>query len=405
MFKQVLCAAFGVTSLVAATGVAAADDGQNGNQEQPVTLAVYGDAPYDPTPGTRTEFDATPRFVDAVNADPVVSGVLHVGDIHSGSQACTEAYNRAVAALWTRFADPLVYTPGDNEWADCHKKKQFGGAYDSATGTINYVTDPATGQPVNYAKGNPVENLNLVRSIFFAQPGQTLGGGRLKVQSQAKFYDRKHPADSQFVENVLWEKNGFIFVTLNLPGGSNNDADPWYGTPSESAAQITERSERSAADERWLDRAFTRAGEEDAAGVVIQTQADMWSWEETTAHEANYEPFVASIASHAAAFKRPVLLLNGDSHVYRSDNPLQPGSSCTGDTDAKTGTNVCTLLPDSSVRHPGYNVPNFHRITVHGSTVPLEFVKLTADPSAHNASTDTHTGGTFGAFSWTRVME
>ena len=26
-----------------------------------------------------------------------------------------------IAALWTRFDDSLVYTPGDNEWADCHK--------------------------------------------------------------------------------------------------------------------------------------------------------------------------------------------------------------------------------------------------------------------------------------------
>jgi hypothetical protein len=31
---------------------------------------------------------------------------------------------------------PLVYTPGDNEWADCHKKKEGGGEYSSSTGDI-----------------------------------------------------------------------------------------------------------------------------------------------------------------------------------------------------------------------------------------------------------------------------
>ena len=47
--------------------------------------------------------------------------VVHVGDIHSGKQFCTQAYDQTVFNLWTAYVDPLVYTPGDNEWADCHK--------------------------------------------------------------------------------------------------------------------------------------------------------------------------------------------------------------------------------------------------------------------------------------------
>ena len=52
--------------------------------------------------------------------------MLHVGDIHSGSQFCTESYDRTIADLWLGFKNPVVYTPGDNEWTDCHKKKQGG---------------------------------------------------------------------------------------------------------------------------------------------------------------------------------------------------------------------------------------------------------------------------------------
>ncbi len=62
-----------------------------------------------------------PAFISTINADPLVRLVLHVGDIHSGSQFCTLAYNRTVFNLWGDFKDPLIYTPGDNEWADCHK--------------------------------------------------------------------------------------------------------------------------------------------------------------------------------------------------------------------------------------------------------------------------------------------
>ena len=106
--------------------------------------------------------------------------MLHVGDIHSGSQYCTQSYDQQVADLWAGFADPLVYTPGDNEWTDCHKVKEGGGAYNTATGQIDYVKD-SHGNLVDYAGGNPVDNLDLVRSIFFATPGGTLGSGRLRA--------------------------------------------------------------------------------------------------------------------------------------------------------------------------------------------------------------------------------
>ena len=33
------------------------------------------------------------------------------------------------------------------------------------------------GNPVDYADGDPIANLDLVRSIFFADPGYALGGG------------------------------------------------------------------------------------------------------------------------------------------------------------------------------------------------------------------------------------
>ena len=65
-------------------------------------------------------------------------------------------------------------------------------------------------------------------------------------------------------------------MTINLPGGSNNDADPWYAAPVASAAQTQEAAERTGADLRWLDLAFGFARLAHLKGVVIQAQADMW---------------------------------------------------------------------------------------------------------------------------------
>jgi hypothetical protein len=346
----------------------------------PLTIAVFGDAPYGTSPTDTSQLDATPSFIKSINADRDVSLIIHVGDIHSGKQYCTETYDRQVFNLWAAFKDPLVYIPGDNEWADCHKAAEGGGTYNPATGKIDYVLDSSS-HPVDYAKGDPVANLELVRSIFFRDPGFTLGR-RKAVVSQAGDFDPKHRSDRKFVENVMWQQAGVLFLTINLPGGSNNDTDIWYGAPAETPDQFEERQERTGADLRWLDAAFDVASENHVRGIVIVAQADMWDPEKGAEHQAGYEPFVRAVARRTLAFRGPVLMFNGDSHVYLSDNPLSASDPL-------------------NYMHPGYDVPNFHRIVVHGSTTPLEWLKLTVNPRA-NAPQD---ASAFGPFSWTRVIE
>jgi hypothetical protein len=375
------------TLLAAALCAATSALAGNGSPDKPnsanlLTLAVYGDAPYGTTPTDTSEFLATPAFIDSINADPFVSLVVHVGDIHSGKQYCTEDYDRGVFGLWTAFKDPLVYTPGDNEWSDCHKVAEGGGAWNAGTQVIDYVYNQ--GHLADYAGGNPVANLDLIRSIFFANPGYSLGGRKKELFSQAQYFDQtNHPNDGKYVENVLWIQSKIVFVTINLPGGSNNDQDIWYGTPTITVAQSNEIAERTGADLRWLDQAFAIAqGDPDIRGVVIVAQADMWDPEKGVAHQAGYEPFVQSVAQHTTAFGKPVLMLNGDSHVYLSDNPL-------------------ALADPLNYMHPGYDVPNFHRIVVHGSTFPLEWMRLIVDPRA-NAPQGSES---FGPFRWERVVQ
>jgi len=386
-----------LTALLAAAALPLATvpaAGEPGNPQSSLTMAVYGDSPYGLNPADTSQLVASPAFIDTVNADPDVSAVVQVGDIHSGKEYCTEAYDRSIAALWTRFDDSLVYTPGDNEWADCHKVAQGGGLYDPTTGQIRYQTDPVTGQPIDYAKGDPLANLDLVRSLFFPEPGRTLGNGHLQVQSQATSFDPAHPEDGAYVENVRWQRKGVVFVTMNIPGGSNNDTDPWYKTPAATDRQLAEVAARTAADLRWLEAAFAQAQVDQARAVVVITQADMWDLDfNVPAHLAQYEPFVADVARLTTAFEKPVLMLNGDSHIYRSDNPLSPSGACAIEV---TGGGEVPCASEAGL-HPGYDVPNFHRVVVHGSTLPLEWLELTVH-TTDQASTST----SFGPFSWVR---
>jgi hypothetical protein len=371
---------------------------QNGTPLNPdsknlLTVAVYGDAPYGTTPSDTAETDETAAFIEKVNNDPKVDLVMHTGDIHSGKQFCTEAYDREIAELWQGFKDPLMYTPGDNEWTDCHKAGEGG-----------HVKD-ANGNPVDYADGDPLTNLALLRSVFFPTPGVSLGGRKKQLLSQALDYDPKYPADAEYVENVMWEQSKVLFVMVNLPGGSNNDADKWFGQPI-TTAQTDEMARRTAADLRWLDAAFAQATKDGAEAVLIDLQADMWDLDsKDVSHLSNYEPIIKRIADDTLAFKKPVLLINGDSHHYRSDNPLKANQPCEFESGADTVD--CLSIPqavdftqDAWTNHPVYDVPNFHRLVVHGSTTPLEWLRLTIAPG----TTAVTTGNSFGPFTWERVI-
>ena len=103
--------------------------------------------------------------------------------------------------------------------------------------------------------------------------------------------------------------------------------------------------------------------------MVIGIQADMWdpaAITATTNELSNYTPIVQKLADLVEDFGGPVLLLNGDSHVYGSDQPLVDPSSSTG-----------------SIYHT-QPVPNLTRVTVQGSTkAPSEWLRLTIDTRSH----------------------
>lgn len=340
---------------------AVADDDRMGDDrrhDEKFTVAVFGDWPYNQNLLTNA-----PLLVNSINADRDVNLIIHVGDIHSGSMACTSAgilppittsnpgWNQPIYYQFQQFNAPLVYTPGDNEWTDCHKTKEF-------------------------KSGDPLKELAGVRALFFARPGKTLGLHEREVWSQAKYFDPAFPADAQFVENVMWADGKVVFVTVNMPG-SNNDTLPWTNGFENPTAQAQEVANRTAADIRWLQAAFKQATEMHAKAVVIALQADMWDPAAVVPGGdglSAYTPFVQQLANLSIEFRRPVLLLNGDSHLFEVDHPLADSSSNTG------------------IIHHTLSVPNLTRITVQGSTnAPAEWLRLSIDTTKP------------GVFSWNNV--
>jgi len=304
-----------------------------------VEVAVIGDTPYG-----ATQIADFPNLIAAINSAPDISRVVHVGDIKSGSTRCDDSYFASILATFQTLADPLVYSPGDNEWTDCHRANN--GGYD------------------------PLERLSVIRSMFFPNVGRTLGGAKKDVLSQSVL-----PGFTTFVENTLWSEADTVFAAVHVVG-SNNSLLPWYtddaSKTDDPLSRTTEESAREAAAVAWIEQTFARATQQSAKGVALFMQADMWDPAIFTAGQySGFASIVRKLADATRAFARPVLLVEGDSHVFKSDNPLSAGDAIYGVT-----------VP----------VPNLTRIVVQGSTTaPLtEWLRLKVNPA------------TASVFSWER---
>jgi hypothetical protein len=285
--SRALAAATAAAAVLLGLGVSAAqaDDGQQKPGHS--TFAVIGDVPYG-----ADQIAKFPSWVDQINADPDVALTFHVGDIKNGSTRCDDAYYRMIRTQFDRFADPLVYTPGDNEWTDCHRVNN--GAYD------------------------PLERLAFDRSVFFDEPGTTLGEpAKVSVP------------DAAYPENVALRRDGVDFAVLHVVG-SNNDLAPWTGIGNTAATpeQVAEEAARMNASIALLRKTFADARQRGDRAVVVLQQADMFDPTYTPEPKdiSAFQPLVQALVDETNAFDGDVYLVNGDSHIYNSDRPLAPGS-------------------------------------------------------------------------------
>jgi hypothetical protein len=188
--------------------------------------------------------------------------VVHVGDIGTSTtaQACGDAWLEARARQFANIRHPFVLLPGDNEWSDC----------------VRHGLDPGA-------------RLTAWRRRFCTE-APSLGLER----------QRGH------CENARWRAAGMTFIGLNVPGGGDPDlADA-----------------RMAATLEWLDESLSVAESRSASHIVVFMHADP-RFERVGTRDA-YARLRAVFATHAAWFREKLVLVHGDTHVYRDDEPL-PG--------------------------------------------------------------------------------
>ncbi|MBA2712195.1 MAG: hypothetical protein H0U55_01380 [Rubrobacteraceae bacterium] len=263
--------------LVAVASTAAfARPQENTTRAKKFEVGLIGDFPYAPEQQTEAQ-----NLFDELNGERLAF-VTHDGDIKSGSTACTDDVYEREYRRFEASENPFVYTPGDNEWTDCHR-----------------LPNPSP------EEADPLNRLALLRRTFFSD-GYSLGRKEIPLQRQSEAYP----------ENARWRYGGVTFATLHVVGSNNNrptTATPTIGNEEEWRA-------RNSANIAWLKKTFGAAERQDSTAVMLVIQANIF--EEDTQEPSGFAEFRDTLRRESIAFGKPVVLVHGDSHYFRIDKPL-----------------------------------------------------------------------------------
>lgn len=270
------------------------------------SFGVWGDMPY----AKAGDNARMPALLASLNAGRVDFSVF-LGDVKDGSSACDDEVYATARTLFNSVRHPVVYTPGDNEWTDCHRLNN--GSYDA------------------------LERLAHLRKTFFSDH-RSLGQRRLTLEDPGR-------SDGLYKENKRLLHKGVVFATFNIPGSNNNkvlDAqDCAYKsarTPAQCEQANAEYLARDEANLEWVRAAFALAKARGAKGIVLAFQADPGfdlpeteDLDESQAPRASgYRRFIGEVARLTSGYAGQVLLVHGDTHAFKMDKPLYgPGRMLT----------------------------------------------------------------------------
>lgn len=253
--------------------------------QQAFSFVAIGDMPYGERAVVYPKFTALIGAINAAQPDFTV----HIGDIKSGSTVCSDEEFANQRDFMNSFQSALIYTPGDNEWTDCHRANN--GAFD------------------------PIERLAKLRTVFFPE-ARSLGMKPIVLERQSELM----PEYKLYVENARLVRNGVLFVTAHIVGSNNNFEirDP---------KAVQEFLARDKANVAWIKDAFVKANAIGAAALVLAIQADPFDLANEFTPFPSYSGFAASLGETfvplARDFAKPVLFIHGDSHIFRIDQPFK----------------------------------------------------------------------------------
>jgi len=229
---------------------------------------------------------------------------IHIGDT-LGYQLCSDDSYAKITQSFNRFENPLVYTPGDNEWADCYKPDLSSDSH-----------------PVEFSEYR-IERLDTLRKLYFSND-QSLGKNTIKQNRQSDL-DKKYP---EFSENRYWIHKEVLFATFHSVG-SNDGFHPYLDI-------LTKESmRRRGANYAWIMGLIKIAKDEQVKAVVIATHAELFNHNNPPKGSKGiqasnvrggklgpYIGYVHALSTLAYQVKQPILFIHGDYHKFIIDRPF-----------------------------------------------------------------------------------
>lgn len=318
-------------------------------------FAVYGDMPYGAV-DKRTKREDLELLKNAIipyiKESSDLPFVIHVGDIGrpkvrdvnspevSDVNSCNDDVRNKTLDQWSSTNKALFYTPGDNDWTDCHSVEDL----------------------------LPLDELQKVR-LMFSDP-------RMKPDLRNKFSIHSDLLQqANYPENQMWIKKNVLgknvlYVSIHVVGSHNG----WvYGDTS----RQNEVRQRNVANFEWLEKAlsYAQAGFD---AMVIATHVDLLANEEGSTKgrgfidclygDTQYSQYCEKLGSIAYRFANPVLLVHGDTNAHCLDQPIAGRSNfwrLNAPGDYKLiDMDIVTINPSNR------NYPFYVRRLLDGSTPP-----------------------------------
>ncbi len=268
-------------------------------------VALWGDEFYSDDPAEKAE--AIEQTISSMNKHHL-DFTLFAGDTKNGHSLCTDkAIGQDVIDIFNQLDAPTLYSLGDNEWTDCHRTSN--GGYD------------------------PLERLSFLRTTFFNK-NTTQGQDPIEVERQGE------PGQA-YSENSRFVMNNVEFIALHIPGSNNNlvatDKQCYKKsdrTLQDCDAATAEYRARNAMNIAWLKESFTKARENNHAGVLIVIQADIYfpfelsdgGYQKKFLPRLNadngYSDFFHTLVEETHNFTGQVVLVHGDSHFFKVDEAM-----------------------------------------------------------------------------------
>jgi len=327
----------------------------NAQEGDEFKLALWGDMPY--IGSSEDVFDPTDEAqIDGVSVGVLYANLrdsinqsnatfaLHTGDVKRGAQPCySTLYYDRFEQLANSLDMPVVYTPGDNDWTDCH------------------------GDIESFRWTTQKHALEKVRDRFYSNQddaGPILGSNTESWSIQVTTEENdNYPELQRFIYNDI------MFVVVHVVGGNNNRQTTcfnWFDTSFSCPWTLfltdlccfharKEFNERNGKVNEFLRQSFGVAAGAGAKGVVVLAQAAIFNLdgEPFERFTDGFFDFWETLRTETLSFGKPVAYVHGDAHQFKDYTPdidgvppnlqalMVPGANEIGWVEA-------TISPDAS---------------------------------------------------------